>query len=140
MQEGRLWDRVQDLLQYILFHLILFHILFLASSNLFVLFSLIFLRNVCWQKYSRWLKMLLIDISLWLKMIMTEMLSPKRYLCRYNFWPKRYIFNSQLLNIKILKFNSSVLLNQLGNIFPYCPVDRAIRRINYSNIDLLEGQ
>ena len=42
-------------------------------------------------------------------------------------------FHSQLLNIVILKFNSSVLRNQLGNIFPYCPVDRAIRRINSSN-------
>ena len=43
-----------------------------------------------------------------------------------------------LLKYVILKLSSSVLLNRLGNIFPYCPVDRAIRRINYSNIDLQE--
>ena len=30
-----------------------------------------------------------------------------------------YISHSQLLNIIILKLNSPVLLNQLGNIFPY---------------------
>ena len=46
------------------------------------------------------------------------------------------IGHSQLLNIVILKFNSPVLLNQLGNIFPYCPVDIAIQRINSSSIDL----
>ena len=42
----------------------------------------------------------------------------------------------QLLNILIFKFNTPVLLNQLGIIFPYCPVDRAIRRIDSFSIDL----
>ena len=44
--------------------------------------------------------------------------------------------HSQLLNLLIVKLNSPVMLNQVGNIFPYCPVDRAIRRINSSSIDL----
>ena len=35
-----------------------------------------------------------------------------------------------------MKFNFSILLHQLGNIFLYCPLDRAMRRINSSNIDL----
>ena len=48
--------------------------------------------------------------------------------------------HSQLLNIIILKFNSPVLLNLLGNIFPYCPAVGAIRRVNSCNIDLQEGQ
>ena len=47
--------------------------------------------------------------------------------------------HSQLLNFIILKFNFPVLLNILGNIFPYCPVVGAIGRINSSNIDLKEG-
>ena len=46
------------------------------------------------------------------------------------------IVHSKLLNNVILKLNSSVMLNHLGNIFLYGPVDRAIRRINSSNIDL----
>ena len=50
------------------------------------------------------------------------------------------ISHSQLLNIIILKFNSPVLLNLMGNIFPYCPAVGAIRRIKSSNIDLQEGQ
>ena len=56
-----------------------------------------------------------------------------------NFRPK-LTAHSQLLNIIILKLNSSVLLNLLGNIFPYCPAVRAKRRINSSNICLQEGQ
>ena len=44
--------------------------------------------------------------------------------------------HSQLLNIMILKFNSSILLNLQGIIFPYCPAVGAIQRINSSNIDL----
>ena len=44
--------------------------------------------------------------------------------------------HSQLLQIIILKFNPPVLLNLLGNIFPYCPAVKAIRRINSSSIDL----
>ena len=44
--------------------------------------------------------------------------------------------HSQFLKNVILRFNSSVLLNQLGNIFLYGPVARAIRRINSSDIDL----
>ena len=44
--------------------------------------------------------------------------------------------HSHLLNIIILKCNSPVLLNLLGNIFPYCPAVGAIQRINSSNIDL----
>ena len=51
-----------------------------------------------------------------------------------------YILHSQLLNIIILKFNSTVLLHQLGNIFPYCPALKALQRINSLNIDILEGQ
>ena len=50
--------------------------------------------------------------------------------------PQRKLKYSQLLNIKILKFNSPVLLNLLSNNFPYCPAVGAIRRINSSNIDL----
>ena len=46
------------------------------------------------------------------------------------------IWHSQLLNIIIMKFNSPILLNLLDNIFPYCPALGAIRRINFSNIDL----
>ena len=46
------------------------------------------------------------------------------------------VIHSQLLNVIILKINSLVLLNLLGNIFPYCPAVGAIRRINSSNIDL----
>ena len=48
--------------------------------------------------------------------------------------------HSQLLKIIILKSNSPVLLNLPGNIFPYCPAVRAIRKINSSNIHLQEGQ
>ena len=44
--------------------------------------------------------------------------------------------HSQVLNIIILKFNPPVLLNLLGNIFPYCPAVGPIRRINSYNIDL----
>ena len=47
---------------------------------------------------------------------------------------------SQLLNIKILKFNSPVFLNLLGNILPYCPAFGAIRRINSSDIGLKKEQ
>ena len=46
--------------------------------------------------------------------------------------------HSQLLNVIILKFNSQALLNLLGNIFPYCPAVKAIRRTNSSSIDLQE--
>ena len=53
--------------------------------------------------------------------------------------PRGYISHAQLLNIIILKFNSPVLLNLLGNIFPYCPAVGAIWRIKFSNIDLQEG-
>ena len=42
---------------------------------------------------------------------------------------------SQLLNIIILKSNSPVLLNLLGNIFPYCPNVGAIQIINPFNIE-----
>ena len=35
-----------------------------------------------------------------------------------------------------MKFTSPLLLNLLGNIFPYCPAVEAIRRINSSSIDL----
>ena len=58
----------------------------------------------------------------------------------YLFKSKIIIGHSQLLSIILLKFNSPVLLNLLGNIFPYCPAVGAIRRINSSNIDLQEGQ
>ena len=43
---------------------------------------------------------------------------------------------SQLQNIIILTFNPPILLNLLGDIFPYCPPVGAIPRINSSNIDL----
>ena len=48
--------------------------------------------------------------------------------------------HSQLLNIIVLKLNSPVLLNLLGNIFLYCPAVGAIQRNTYFNIDLLEGE
>ena len=41
-----------------------------------------------------------------------------------------HIGHSQLLNITILKLNSPVLLNLLGNIFPYCRAVEAIRVLN----------
>ena len=44
--------------------------------------------------------------------------------------------HSQLLNIMILKFNCPVLLDLLGNIFPYCPAVGAVQKINSSSIDL----
>ena len=44
-------------------------------------------------------------------------------------------FQASILNIIILKFYTPVLLNLLGNIFPYCPAVEAIRRINSSSID-----
>ena len=44
--------------------------------------------------------------------------------------------HSQLHNIVILKLNSPILLNLLGNIMPYGPAVGAIRRINSFNIDL----
>ena len=50
------------------------------------------------------------------------------------------IYHSQVLNIIILKFNSPVMLNLMGNIFPYCPAVGAIWRINSSNIDLPGNQ
>ena len=61
----------------------------------------------------------------------------KENLCIYKFINIfSQLFNhSQLLNIIILKFNSSVLLNLMGNMFLYCPADEAIRRINSSSID-----
>ena len=50
--------------------------------------------------------------------------------------PRDNIHHSQLLNTIILKFTSPVLLNLLGNIFPYCPAVEAILIINSSSIDL----
>ena len=41
-----------------------------------------------------------------------------------------------ILNIIILKFTSPVMLNLLGNIFPYCPAVESIQRINSSSINL----
>ena len=48
--------------------------------------------------------------------------------------------NSQLLNITILKFSNPVLLKQLDNVFPYCPAVGGIGRVNFSNIDIEQGQ
>ena len=61
----------------------------------------------------------------------------KENLCIYKFINIfSQLFNhSQLLNIIILKFNSSVLLNLMGNMFLYCQAVEAIQRINSSSID-----